>query len=182
MTESIQGSTMLILSGLVITMTQTNNHEQVKVQFQHTHEGMTTKINLYSHSETEVAALTELINLFQRLKGEGGLTLDQYQASAMRTAGDSPYPDDLLLTALGLTGEGGEFADMVKKLVYHDTPLDRDKAIKELGDVLWYVARGCMALGVTLGDVAERNLTKLLVRYPDQFDPQRSQTKNEEVE
>ena len=72
------------------------------------------------------------------------------------------------MAALGLTGEAGEFADMVKKLRYHNkelTPEVREHLIKELGDVLWYVAYGAKAFGVSLSTVAQINLDKLAKRY-----------------
>jgi len=44
---------------------------------------------------------------------------------------------------------------------------NRDHLIIELGDIMWYVAQACMALGVTLDDVVARNVQKLLKRYPE---------------
>ena len=96
--------------------------------------------------------------------------LNQYQAEALQTAGE---PDSLSSAmqrdALGLTGEAGEFAELIKKYVYHGHDLDVVKATKELGDLLWYVAVAASDLGVTLQWVAERNIAKLRERYPDGF-------------
>lgn len=100
-------------------------------------------------------------------------TLDWYQRAAMRTARD--LPDDpgtlagLLLSALGLTGEAGEFADRVKKIVFHDHPLTDEvaKLDAEAGDVLWYLARYAEWRGKSLTDLARENVAKLLARYPD---------------
>lgn len=94
------------------------------------------------------------------------LNLEAYAYAALRT---KAAHNDLVCAALGLTGESGEFADLIKKHRYHAQPLDRDEAIKELGDVLWYVALGADQLGVTLDEVAQRNLTKLAKRYPKGF-------------
>lgn len=93
------------------------------------------------------------------------MTLAEYQVATGRTAGD----DSLAILALGLAGESGEFADIVKKHLGHGHPLDDDKALKELGDVLWYVARAAAKLGFTLDDVAAANIAKLRKRYPDGF-------------
>lgn len=107
-----------------------------------------------------------------------GYTLDDYQDDAMRTAGAAlDESHGLVLSALGLTGESGEFADLIKKHVYHGHELDRDKAAKEIGDVLWYVARAARAIGLSLEEVATRNVTKLRERYPEGFTNERSRNR-----
>ena len=101
--------------------------------------------------------------------------LARYQERALVTAGPlETERDRLVCGALGLTGEAGEAADLVKKHLYHGHPLDRVKLQKELGDVLWYLVLVADALGLTLSDVAEANLVKVGERYPDGFDPARS--------
>lgn len=109
-------------------------------------------------------------------------TLDFYQEQAMRTNGttDDPIPDSvgrtntdinyaLLNATLGACGESGELADDVKKALFHGKKLDRDHAIKELGDILWYVAQAATALNVGLSEVARLNIEKLKLRYPEGF-------------
>ena len=105
------------------------------------------------------------------------MTLDDYQRDALRTVNGEPQ---LAMVALGLTGESGEFADIVKKHLFHGHDLDKDKAIKELGDVLWYVAVAAKTLGVSLEDVAQINVDKLRKRYPDGFAQNRSINRDEE--
>lgn len=53
----------------------------------------------------------------------------------------------LNLGAMGLAGEAGEVADLLKKVLFHDRELDRDKLIQELGDVRWYLECLCYANG-----------------------------------
>ena len=75
----------------------------------------------------------------------------------------------LLTAALGLTAESGEFTEVVKKMVFQGKPWsdsNREHLIIELGDVLWYVAQACMALGVDFEEVLEINVKKLEKRYP----------------
>lgn len=93
--------------------------------------------------------------------------LDQYQSDAMRTAGERT--DDLACHALGVAGEAGEVADLMKKHLFHGHPLDKAMAAKELGDVLWYVAVLSRRLGFSLSEVAEMNVEKLMRRYPSGF-------------
>lgn len=100
------------------------------------------------------------------------MTLDEYQELAMRTWGQSrewPTERRLTVSALGLTGEAGEVAELVKKHVGHGHTLDSEKVKKELGDVLWYVAALATTLGLSMEDVGAANIEKLKARYPEGF-------------
>lgn len=112
------------------------------------------------------------------------MTLDKYQEHALRTARVSESykcdPLELARDALGVAGEAGEVADLVKKYVGHGHSLDADKVKKELGDVLWYVAVLAHRVGFTLEQVAQANVDKLRERYPDGFDPERSKNRTGE--
>lgn len=105
------------------------------------------------------------------------MNFNEYQIAASRTA-YPPRPDfadhDLCVTALGLAGESGEVADMIKKWVGHKHPRDVVKMKEELGDVLWYLARMATLMGCTLDEVARMNVAKLEKRYPDGFSSQAS--------
>ena len=76
----------------------------------------------------------------------------------------------LLTAAIGVGAEGGEFAEIVKKITFQGKPYDdasREHMIVELGDVMWYIAQACMSLGVTIDDLVIRNVQKLSARYPE---------------
>jgi NTP pyrophosphatase (non-canonical NTP hydrolase) len=75
----------------------------------------------------------------------------------------------LIVSALGLAGEAGEFANLVKKMTAHGHPFDSEALEDELGDVLWYLAEAATAAGLNLERIAELNVKKLLNRYPDGF-------------
>ena len=94
---------------------------------------------------------------------------NDYQILATRTANDSELESILVNCALGLTGESGEFADLIKKWKFHGHELDQTKLLKEVGDILWYAARVCTALGVDLSAVMRSNIEKLEKRYPNGF-------------
>ena len=75
----------------------------------------------------------------------------------------------LLTAAVGISAEGGEFMEIVKKMVFQGKPWDehnRKHLIIELGDVMWYVAQACMALDISFDEVIEGNIKKLEKRYP----------------
>jgi NTP pyrophosphatase (non-canonical NTP hydrolase) len=103
----------------------------------------------------------------------------EYQTLAARTMNKLEERDALSLTALGLGGEAGEVLDLIKKHLYHGHALDRDKIIKELGDVLWYASQMAAAIGASFDEVAERNIDKLKARYPDGFSEKASQERTE---
>ena len=95
------------------------------------------------------------------------MTLNEYQNKALETA---LYPQEsvIIYPTLGLTGEAGEVADKVKKVIRDNNGKfseDRKKEImKEVGDVLWYIATLSHDLGYTLEEVAETNYKKLSSR------------------
>ena len=95
------------------------------------------------------------------------MTLNEYQEGARRTA---IYPNNqrIIYPTLGLTGESGEVADKVKKVIRDNdqefTAERRREIALELGDVLWYAASLAHDLGYTLDEVAQMNLDKLASR------------------
>ena len=75
----------------------------------------------------------------------------------------------LTTAAVGISAEGGEFMEIVKKMVFQGKPWNDDNRkhlVIELGDVMWYVMQACMALNITLDDVIAGNVEKLKKRYP----------------
>jgi NTP pyrophosphatase (non-canonical NTP hydrolase) len=103
-----------------------------------------------------------------------------YQDLAARTLGrDRTHEQQLANAALGLTGEAGETAELIKKHLFHATPLDRDAMVKELGDCLWYIAAFATVLEIPMTEIADRNIEKLNRRYPEGFDPERSRNRTE---
>jgi NTP pyrophosphatase (non-canonical NTP hydrolase) len=95
-------------------------------------------------------------------------TLDGYQSAARRTINRALTDDHRLLdAAAGLSEEAGEVLSHVRKHVMRGRSLDRDAVAEELGDALWCLAVAADTLGVSLNDIARRNLEKLRSRYPD---------------
>ena len=75
----------------------------------------------------------------------------------------------LLTAAVGISAEGGEFMEIVKKMVFQGKPWNDDNRKHltiELGDVMWYVMQACMALEIPLDEVIAGNVEKLKKRYP----------------
>ena len=89
-------------------------------------------------------------------------------------------PERVLTAAIGISAEGGEFAEIVKKCIFQGKPMDDDAQFhmkRELGDIMWYIAQACIALGISLEDVLDTNIQKLEARYPDGFEAFRSENR-----
>ena len=104
------------------------------------------------------------------------MTINEYQAAALRTAQTDKFlaRELLLNSVLGLCGESGEVADLVKKHRFQGHDLDFEHIAKELGDIAWYLAVGAYAIGFDLESIFRMNKEKLEARYPDGFSTDRS--------
>ncbi len=104
------------------------------------------------------------------------MDMDEYQVSAFRFANKELDGKMLLLNSvMGMNGEAGEAIDHVKKHLCHGHELDQAAFLKEVGDVLWYVALACTVMGVDMSAVAQANIAKLTARYPEgHFSTERS--------
>jgi NTP pyrophosphatase (non-canonical NTP hydrolase) len=99
--------------------------------------------------------------------------LTSFMNSCDRLDGNDGGPDvnvPLLITsAMGMSGEAGEFSEIVKKAVFHSkafTEETKAHASKELGDVIWYWTNACRSLGLDPNRVIADNVAKLEARYP----------------
>ena len=109
------------------------------------------------------------------------MRIDDYQQEAMTLLNPDIPKEEVLLNALmGLCGESGEAIDLLKKHRFQGHPLDREKMVKELGDIAWYLAEAATGLGINLSEVLQGNLDKLHARYPQGFDTARSQNREAE--
>ena len=98
------------------------------------------------------------------------MTPNEYQKLAMTTLNPQLSRKDVLINAvMGLCGESGEAIDIVKKHLHQGHELDREKLIRELGDIAWYLAEAATALEIDLETVLEKNIEKLKSRYPEGF-------------
>ena len=119
---------------------------------------MTKSVDFQKYSEFVNAvtsdASTDFLALSDRL-----VELDEKGANIER----------LLTAGVGINAEGGEFLEIIKKMIFQGKPFNADNKehmIIELGDLMWYVTQACMALEVSLDEVVARNVTKLDKRYP----------------
>ena len=113
----------------------------------------------FKRYETFVDAVTsdaskDFVNLADRM-----VELDREGANIER----------LLTAGVGINAEGGEFLEIVKKMIFQGKPwndANKHHLVTELGDLMWYVTQACMALDVSMEDVVATNVKKLEKRYP----------------
>lgn len=97
--------------------------------------------------------------------------VDKYQLEASKSSNHALETKDArFVMTLGLAGESGEVAELVKKnLGYPDYPMSKSKLCAELGDLVWYVSELSRLYGIKLSEVFEMNLAKIKDRYPKGF-------------
>tara|TARA_R110002167_G_scaffold45083_1_gene135563 strand:- start:31857 stop:32219 length:363 start_codon:yes stop_codon:yes gene_type:complete len=104
------------------------------------------------------------VNGEREIVNNNQMTLNEYQEKAVATAiyGEG---SKIIYPTLGLTGEAGEVADKVKKVLRDNegvfTDEKKKEIAKEIGDVTWYIAALCRDLGFTLEEVCQWNIEKL---------------------
>ena len=113
----------------------------------------------FKRYETFVDAVTsdaskDFVNLADRM-----VELDREGANIER----------LLTAGVGINAEGGEFLEIVKKMIFQGKPwndANKHHLVTELGDLMWYITQACMALEISMEDVVATNVKKLEKRYP----------------
>lgn len=108
------------------------------------------------------------------------MNIETYSKLAIRTANDKNLATN---AAFGIGGEAGEILDLLKKVYFHDKPLDDLKLKAEIGDLLWYINALIHAFGFDWEEILEMNIKKLETRYPDlRFDPERANNRDLDAE
>tara|TARA_A100001515_G_scaffold110763_1_gene91820 strand:+ start:465 stop:875 length:411 start_codon:yes stop_codon:yes gene_type:complete len=97
--------------------------------------------------------------------------------------GQGFHSERLLTAAVGMSAEAGEFTEIVKKIIFQGKPINEENMFhlkRELGDIMWYVAQACMGLDISLDEIMEMNVEKLVARYPGgNFDVHYSENRKE---
>lgn len=106
--------------------------------------------------------------------GRRRITIEEYQKLAIRTV----QPGSLTLKNIGLELAGGlsEAADLIKKNMRQDYQLDKQKLVNEFGDVVWSIAMGCTAAGISMNKVFTNKLRR---QYLNGFDSEHSVNRKE---
>lgn len=106
-----------------------------------------------------------------------------YREEIQRTMNkDLGEKEALAMLALGLAGEVGELVDMIKKYSYHGHEFDKTEAIKEMGDIYWYIHNLMNEMSISHKLVIDMNIAKLQKRYPKGFSEEASQRRVDTME
>ncbi|QPB08045.1 pyrophosphatase [Synechococcus phage S-H38] len=133
----------------------------------------------YEEEEVYEADLEKYLEFVDFVTSNPSKDSDAFLGRLTELVDDGVDIQRLLTGAVGISAEGGEFMEIVKKIIFQGKPFNednRDHLIIELGDVMWYVAQCCMALNISIDEVVMKNVSKLLKRYPEGvFDVSRSE-------
>ena len=103
------------------------------------------------------------------------MTGNEYQKLASRTISEDMTRADQEYHALhGMVGEIGELHSIYQKRYQGHYETTSEHRMKEVGDLLWFIAEYCTACGWDLEDVMTMNIDKLRARYPEGFSAERS--------
>ena len=109
------------------------------------------------------------------------MTINEYQKLAMTTLNKEMSKKDMLINGvMGLCGVSGEAIDIVKKHLAQGHEIDKEKLIKELGDIAWYLAEMATVLDIEMEEIFVKNIEKLKKRYPEGFDKEKSLHREED--
>lgn len=121
--------------------------------------------------------LTDGLNYIEEAKEkieQKHMSFIEYQALAARTDKPMSIMEGLTNAVMGMVGEAGETQEHIKKVLYQGHTLNYDKLIEEAGDCLWYIAKLARLMGISLEEIAVKNILKLKKRYPEGFDTEKS--------
>ena len=103
------------------------------------------------------------------------MEVKEFQQNSLRTLNRELTKEQLLSNmVMGIAGESGEVADVIKKHLYQGHELDVAHLKEELGDVMFYIVNLATVLELDICEVLEDNINKLRKRYPQGFDSDRS--------
>ena len=127
----------------------------------------------------ESSDLTEFMNRLDRLDAN----YEVHAPTGIAEHGPSVNIPLLITSGIGLASETGEYNEIIKKMLFQGKPLTDENVFhmkRELGDIMWYWANACRALGFNPNDVIEENVRKLEARYPGgKFDAHYSENRKE---
>ena len=108
------------------------------------------------------------------------MDIKEYQEKAERTVNKKlNFDNQLANLCMGLCGESGEVVDYIKKCMYHNHKLYKQKVIEELGDLMWYLTNIATFLQIPIDVILNENIKKLEERYPEGFSEENSINRKE---
>ena len=149
----------------------------ISINKEETPEG--TKFTM-SQDRVDTDAYLEFVNA---VTSQPSSDADAFEYRIQELRGEGFETHRLLTAAVGMSAEAGEFTEIIKKIIFQGKPVNEENLFhlkRELGDIMWYVAQACMGLNVSLDEIIEMNVEKLVARYPGgNFDVHYSENRKE---
>jgi len=126
--------------------------------------------------------IEEYTNFVDKVTSDASKSSDKMNERIEYLGSNGVKVSRLLTAGIGLSGEIGEFNEIIKKIMFQEKTFDaasHEHMKRELGDVLWYWVQGCKALGFTPDEVMDENIRKLEKRYPNGFEVIRSEVREQ---
>tara|TARA_B110000503_G_scaffold88536_1_gene134238 strand:+ start:895 stop:1302 length:408 start_codon:yes stop_codon:yes gene_type:complete len=131
---------------------------------------------------TQQVDLTRYSKFVEEVTSEASNDLET-MITRMRELNETVNIALLMTGAIGMSAEGGEFAEVVKKCVFQGKPMNDETVFhmkRELGDIAWYFVNACRSIGEDPNEVIAENVRKLEARYPGgSFDPYYSENRKD---
>jgi len=108
------------------------------------------------------------------------MEIKEYQSRSVRTLNYNLSEEQTISNMIfGICGESGEVADILKKHLYQGHKLDKEHLKEELGDIMYYIVNLATMYDIDMREVLEMNVEKLLKRYPEGFETNKSINRRE---
>ncbi len=134
-------------------------------------------------SQVDLNKYKEFVREVTSNQSLSSMQMDNRMIDIEANSGGKINTASLMTGAIGLSSEGGEFAEIVKKCIFQGKPMDDETVFhckRELGDIMWYWITSCRALNLDPNEVIEENVNKLKARYPGgEFDVHYSENRKD---
>lgn len=152
------------------TTVQPTQHQETQVEVQTGQPPVVITKDSVTKARVDNPKWLEYLRFVDAVTSDESKVASQFIARTAQLQAEGCKIERLLTASVGISAEGGEFLEIVKKIAFQGKPYDEaslNHLKVELGDVVWYVAQACMALDVSLDDVIAQNIQKLSARYPE---------------
>jgi len=110
------------------------------------------------------------------------MNLELYKEKCLRTWDLSKSKQDRICNAvMGLAGEAGEVAELIKKKLFHNSKVSSSKLVKELGDLQFYIAMTAYEFDINMNVILHQNIEKLKLRYPNGYNDEDSKLRKDKI-
>jgi hypothetical protein len=96
--------------------------------------------------------------------------MSEYRKFVVRSAKTILPEDRLIQAAFNLCINTGEFANIINQHEFQEQDLNKEQAIRKLGDIRWFLEYSCHVLGVSMEEIEQKNIERVKLKQPEEFD------------